>query len=68
MLFRSPRISDKCRLENELASTMQEVAIAMLLDSDSDPEDSDSDSEEGSDSDSEEDSDSDYGLLAMVAC
>ena len=32
------RISDERRLENELASTMQEVALAMLLDSDSEPE------------------------------
>ena len=33
-----PRISDKRRLENELASTMEVVALAMLLDSDSDSE------------------------------
>ena len=33
-----PRISDKRRLENELASTIEEVALVMLLDSDSEPE------------------------------
>ena len=32
-----PRITDKRRLENELVSTMEEVALAMLLDSDSEP-------------------------------
>ena len=55
------RVSDKRRLENELASTMQEVALAMLLDSDSEPEE-DLDSE----SKCEEDSDSDYDLLGTL--
>ena len=34
-----PRITDKRRLENELASTMEEVTLAKLLDSDFDSED-----------------------------
>ena len=45
-------ISDKRRLENELASTMQEAAFAMLLDLDSEPE---------------EVLDSDYDLLGTLA-
>ena len=56
------RISDKRRLENELASTMQEVALAMLLYSDSEPEEVlDSESECGGDSDSN------YDLLGTLA-
>ena len=37
-LYAMPRISGKRRFENELASTMQDVALTMLLDSDSEPE------------------------------
>ena len=56
-----PRISDKRRLENEPASRMQEVALAMPLDSDSGPE-------EDLDSEPEGYSDSDYyGLLGALA-
>ena len=33
-----PRISEKRQLENEIASTIEVVALAMLLDSDSESE------------------------------
>ena len=36
-----PRISEKRRIENQLASTMEAVTLAMLLDSDSESEEAD---------------------------